>query len=62
MEDDRDRITIKKKGDDGYRVFSIRIPEGTAGKINQIARETGRSRNEIIGILLEWASDRCDIK
>lgn len=59
---ENDRLTIKKRGEDGYRVFSVRIPESTATKVERIALETGRSRNEIIGILLEWAAERCDIE
>ena len=61
MNDNQSRITIRKRGDDGYRIFSIRIPEATAARIDQIANDTNRSRNEIIGILLDWASERCDI-
>lgn len=61
MNDKQDRITIKKRGEDGYRVFSIRIPESIVTRIDQIAAESGRSRNEIIGILLDFAVERCDI-
>ncbi len=61
MNDKQDRITIKKRGEDGYRVFSIRIPENIVTRIDQIAAESGRSRNEIIGILLDFAVERCDI-
>lgn len=61
MDDKQDRITIKKRGEDGYRVFSIRIPETIVTRIDQIAAESGRSRNEIIGILLDFAVERCDI-
>lgn len=61
MSDKQDRITIKKRGEDGYRVFSIRIPETIVTRIDQIAAESGRSRNEIIGILLDFAVERCDI-
>lgn len=31
-------------------------------KIDAIAQDTGRSRNEIIGMLLEFAVDRCSIE
>ena len=61
MNDKQDRIKIKKRGEDGYRVFSIRIPETIVTRIDQIAAESGRSRNEIIGILLDFAVERCDI-
>ena len=56
-----DKIIIKRRGDDGYRVFSVRVREDVVAKIDTIAKDTGRSRNEIIGMLLEFAVDRCSI-
>ena len=44
------------KGEDGHRTFSIRIKSET---IARIATQTNRSRNELIGILLDYALDRC---
>lgn len=46
-------ITINKKGEDGYKVISVRIKEGTLQKIDDIANQSNRSRNEIINIILE---------
>lgn len=57
-----DKIIIKRRGDDGYRVFSVRVREDVVAKIDTIAQDTGRSRNEIIGMLLEFAVDRCSIE
>lgn len=57
-----DRLVIKRRGDDGYRVFSVRVKEGVLTRIDEIANDTGRSRNEIIGILLEYAVERCSIE
>lgn len=57
-----DKIIIKRRGDDGYRVFSVRVREDIVAKIDTIAQDTGRSRNEIIGMLLEFAVDRCSIE
>ena len=48
-----------QKGDDGYKVFSIRIKDDTATRIERIAGETNRSRNELIGMLLEYALGHC---
>ena len=40
-------ITPKRpKGDDGYKVFSIRIKEELVARMDDIATRTGRSRNE----------------
>lgn len=57
-----DRLVIKKRGEDGYKTFSIRIKEETVRQIDEISAKTNRSRNELIGIFLEFALDRCDIE
>ena len=61
----KEKLVIKKKtlkGEDGYKVFSIRIKEETVDKLDAISAKTGRSRNEIIGLFLEYAADRCEVK
>ena len=52
----------RPKGEDGYKVFSIRIKEETVAKIDTISAQTGRSRNELIGMFLEYAVERCKVK
>ncbi len=53
---------VKRKKPDGYCTFSIRIKEETVKKLDTIADKTGRSRNELIGIFLEYAADNCIVK
>lgn len=55
-------IEIKRKGDDGYKVISIRIKNGTLEKIDDISAKSNRSRNELINILLENSVDNVVIK
>lgn len=52
----------KPKGEDGYKVFSIRIKEELVNKIDGISKQTGRSRNELIGLFLDYAADHCKIE
>ena len=52
----------RPKGDDGYKTFSVRIREDIVQRIDEISAQTGRSRNELIGILLEFSLDRCSIE
>lgn len=52
----------RPKGEDGYKVFSIRIKEETVNKIDAISAKTGRSRNELIGTFLEFAAERCKVE
>ena len=44
-------IKINKKGDDGYKVISVRIKEGTLQKIDDLSQNSNRSRNELINII-----------
>ena len=52
----------RPKGDDGYKTFSVRIREDVVQRIDKISAQTGRSRNELIGILLEYAIGHCVIE
>ena len=61
---EKDELILKPKrpkGEDGYKVFSIRIKEETVSKIDKISMQTGRSRNELIGKFLDYALDRCKV-
>ena len=63
MKDDQLVIHPKRpKGDDGYKTFSIRIKEDTVQQIDEIAKQTGRTRNELIGTFLEFAVERCSVE
>lgn len=50
------------KGDDGYKIFSIRIKEDTVAQIDKLSEQTGRSRNELIGTFLDFALQRCTVQ
>ncbi len=61
---DNENLVIKPrkpKGEDGYKVFSVRIKEDIVSRIDEIAAQTGRSRNELIGTFIEYALNRCII-
>lgn len=53
-----EKLIINKKslkGEDGYKTFSVRVKDETVVKLNELSKETNRSRNELINILLEYA-------
>ena len=53
-----EKLIINKKnlkGEDGYKTFSIRVKDEIVFKLNELSKETNRSRNELINILLEYA-------
>ncbi len=52
----------RPKGEDGYKTFSIRIKEDTVSKIEEVSAQTGHTRNELIGIFLEYALEHCTIE
>ena len=52
----------KYKGDDGHRVFSVRLQEKTVLRLDELSEHSNRSRNELIGLLLNYALDRCVIE
>lgn len=56
------KIRINKKGDDGYKIISVRIKEGVLNKIDDLSQQSNRSRNELINILLENSVDDVEIR
>lgn len=62
---DEQRLIVRpkrQKGDDGYKVFSIRVKEETVAKIDDVANRSGRSRNELIGMFLDFAAEHCIVE
>ena len=46
-------LIIKKRGDDGNTVISIRIRNDIVKKLDKLSAETNRSRNELINTILD---------
>lgn len=57
-----DSLKIRMRGEDGYRTFSIRIKDRTFLGIEEVSKRTGRSRNELIGLMLDYALPRIKIE
>jgi predicted transcriptional regulator len=61
----KEKLIINKKaikGEDGYKVFSVRIKDETIFKLEELAKKTNRSRNELINTLIDYAIENCEIK
>lgn len=61
----KEKLIINKKslkGEDGYKTFSIRIKEDTVAKLDRLAAQTNRSRNELINILIDYAIENSEVK
>lgn len=46
---------IARRGDDGYKVVSVRMKDKTIERLDEMSAKTNRSRNELINILIESA-------
>ena len=60
-----DTLVIKPKrpkGEDGYKIFSIRVQEDIIARVDDISAQTGRSRNELISLFIEYSLDRCVVE
>lgn len=52
------KLIITKKhlqGEDGYKVFSIRMNKETFSELEEISAKMNRSKNEIINLLITYA-------
>lgn len=49
----KDVLKIKRRGEDGNRLITVRIKEETLSELDRIAKESNYSRNELINIILE---------
>ena len=55
------KITKRMRGEDGYKVFSVRIKNETVSALDELSQRTDRSRNELIGMILDYAVDHIDV-
>ena len=53
------KITKKapRRGDDGYKIVSVRMKEEMLERLDRLAAQTNRSRNELINVLLDSAME-----
>ena len=58
-------LIIKPKhlpGDDGYKIFSVRIKEDIVERIDAVSNKTGQSRNHLISIFIDYAMNNLKIE
>lgn len=53
------KITKKapRRGDDGYKIVSVRMKDEMLERLDRLAAQTNRSRNELINLLLDSAME-----
>lgn len=48
---------VSKRGDDGYKVVSVRMKDELIARLDKLSADTNRSCNELINLLLEASVD-----
>lgn len=59
---ENDPLIIKKRGDDGNRIITVRIREDTLAELDRLAAESNRSRNELINLILAHGVKNIEIE
>ena len=62
MDNNKNTLIIKKRGEDGNRLITVRIKVETLTKLDQIAAESNHSRNELINIILKYGIENLKIE
>ncbi len=57
-----DPLIIKRRGEDGNRVITVRIREEILAKLDKLSAETNHSRNELINLILAHGVDNIEIQ
>lgn len=55
-------LRIKRRGEDGHKIITVRIREDTLNELDRIAAETNRSRNELINLILRHGVENIEIE
>lgn len=56
-EEIRIKRKVARRGDDGYKVVSVRMRDELLARLDDLSAKTNRSRNELINLLLDSAID-----
>ncbi len=58
----KDPLVIKKRGEDGSKVITVRLREDLLAELDRISAESNYSRNELINIILRYGVENIEIK
>ena len=54
-------LKIKKRGEDGNKIISVRIREDILKELDRISKESNYSRNELINLILKYGIENLEI-
>ena len=55
-------LIIKRRGEDGTKIITVRIREETLSELDRIAAERNHSRNELINVILAHGVKNIEIE
>lgn len=55
-------LKIKRRGEDGSRIITVRIREELLSELDKIANESNYSRNELINLILDYGVKNIEIE
>ena len=55
-------LIIKKRGEDGNKIITVRIREDILAGLDRLANESNYSRNELINIILDYGIKNIEIQ
>ncbi len=58
----KEPLIIKKRGEDGNKIITVRIKEDVLTELDRLASETNYSRNELINVILRYGVENIEIK
>ncbi len=58
----KEPLVIKKRGEDGNKIITVRIKEDILKQLDKIAGESNYSRNELINIILDYGVHNIEIQ
>lgn len=56
-----EKLKIKKRGEDGNKIISVRIKEDILFELDKISKESNYSRNELINLILKYGIENLEI-
>ena len=57
----KETLKIKKRGEDGNKIISVRIKEDILNELDKISKESNYSRNELINLILKYGIENLEI-
>ncbi len=60
--DMREPLVLKRRGEDGNKVITVRLKEDILLQLDKLAADTNYSRNELINIILRHGVENVEIK